>query len=65
MVDLKARALRCNRTSWQLLGGTALHDLFANLLTKLSNAFDYYTTDYVPVSEYQVYKYYNLNMTGT
>lgn len=51
------------RGNW--LSGTTLHDLFANLLTKVNNAFDYYATDYVPVGEYQVYKYYNLNMTGT
>jgi len=41
-----------------------LHDLFANLLTK-SDPLDYNATDYAPAPEYQVYKYYNLNMTGS
>lgn len=36
----------------------------ANLLTKEADPFDYAATDYLPVGEYQVYKYYNLNMTG-
>ncbi|KAH8897924.1 hypothetical protein GQ53DRAFT_637203 [Thozetella sp. PMI_491] len=46
------------------LGGTALHDLFANLITKSANPWDYAATDYVSAPGYQVYKYYNLNMTG-
>lgn len=46
------------------LSGTTLHDLFANLLTKKNNPYDYYATDYVSAPGYQVYKYYNLNMTG-
>lgn len=50
------------RGNW--LGDTALHDLMANLLTKEADPYDYAATDYVPVGEYQVYKYYNLNMTG-
>lgn len=50
------------RGNW--LGGDTLHDLMANLLTKTADPFDYAATDYVPVGEYQVYKYYNLNMTG-
>lgn len=53
---------------WGLLGnwnsGTALHDLFANLLTKESDPNDYAATDYVAAPGYWVYKYYNLNMTG-
>lgn len=53
---------------WGLLGnwnsGTALHDLFANLLTKESDPDDYAATDYVAAPGYWVYKYYNLNMTG-
>jgi hypothetical protein len=36
----------------------------ANLLTKKSNPTDYKATDYVAAPEYDVYKYYNLNMTG-
>lgn len=51
------------RGNW--LGGTTLHDLFANLLTKYADPFNYTATDYAPAGEYQVYKYYNLNMTGT
>jgi hypothetical protein len=49
------------RGNW--LGGTELHDLMANLVSK-GNPSDYYAKDYFPVSEYQVYKYYNMNMTG-
>lgn len=50
------------RGNW--LSGYALHDLFANLLAKYNGAFNYTATDYAPAGEYQVYKYYNLNMTG-
>ena len=46
------------------LGGTALHDLFAEVLTKRLNRLDYTATDYAPAPEYQVYKYYNLDITG-
>jgi hypothetical protein len=45
-------------------GGTQLHDLFAGLLTKKSNAANYAATDYAAAPGYLVYKYYNLNMTG-
>lgn len=41
-----------------------MHDLFANLRTKTSEPLDYNATDYASAPEYQVYKYYNLNMTG-
>ncbi|CZR61986.1 uncharacterized protein PAC_11883 [Phialocephala subalpina] len=50
------------RGNWE--GGTALHDLMANLLTKTVNAFIYNATDYVPAPEYPVYTYYATNMTG-
>ncbi|KAJ5122932.1 hypothetical protein N7448_009029, partial [Penicillium atrosanguineum] len=50
------------RGNW--LSGWNLHDLFANLLTKSSEPLDYNATDYASAPEYQVYKYYNLNMTG-
>ncbi|KAJ5166095.1 uncharacterized protein N7482_004876 [Penicillium canariense] len=36
----------------------------ANLLTKKSDPTDYNATDYASAPEFQVYKYYNLNMTG-
>ena len=48
--------------NWQ--GGTVLHDLFANLLTKKSNPKDYGGTDYASAPGYWVYKYYAQNMTG-
>ncbi|KAH8799459.1 glycoside hydrolase family 39 protein [Xylogone sp. PMI_703] len=48
--------------NWQ--GGTVLHDLFANLLTKHSNPQDYAATDYAPAPGYWVYHYYATNMTG-
>lgn len=51
------------RGNW--LGGWPLHDLLANLLTKRSDPLDYNATDYAAGPEYQVYKYYNLNMTGS
>ncbi|KAJ5734950.1 uncharacterized protein N7483_000075 [Penicillium malachiteum] len=50
------------RGNWQSL--CVLHDLFANLLTKVSDPTTCTDTDYVAAPEYQVYKYYNLNMTG-
>ncbi|KAJ5699139.1 hypothetical protein N7462_001144 [Penicillium macrosclerotiorum] len=50
------------RGNW--LSGWTLHDLMANLLTKKSDPSDYNATDYASAPEYQVYKYYNLNMTG-
>jgi hypothetical protein len=51
------------RGNW--LSGWNLHDLLANLLTKKSDPLDYNATDYASSPEYQVYKYYNLNMTGS
>ncbi|KAJ5889367.1 hypothetical protein N7504_010177 [Penicillium tannophilum] len=50
------------RGNWQSL--CVLHDLFANLLTKVVDPTVCTETDYVSAPEYQVYKYYNLNMTG-
>jgi hypothetical protein len=47
------------------LAGSTLHDLMANLLTKKNDPFNYTATDYITAGEYQVYKYYYLNMTGT
>jgi hypothetical protein len=49
--------------NWQ--SGTTLHDLFANLLTKVADPFDYQATDYAMAPGYPVYQYYNLNMTGS
>ncbi|KAI1325736.1 glycoside hydrolase superfamily [Xylariaceae sp. FL0255] len=53
---------------WGLLGnwqsGYTLHDLFANLLTKTDDPFDYTATDYAAAPGYWVYKYYTQNMTG-
>lgn len=48
--------------NWQ--GGTTLHDLFANLLTKKANPRDYGAIDYAGAPGYWVYKYYAQNMTG-
>lgn len=50
------------RGNWQ--SGTALHDLMANLLTKVKDPFNYIATDYAPAPEYPVYQYYYQNMTG-
>ena len=50
------------RGNW--LSGWNLHDLMADLLTKAANPLDYNATDYVSAPEYQVYKYYYMNMTG-
>ncbi|KAK7936074.1 hypothetical protein PG985_001569 [Apiospora marii] len=48
--------------NWQ--GGTTLHDLFANLLTKARNPRDYAAADYAAAPGYHVYRYYARNMTG-
>ncbi|KAK7967168.1 uncharacterized protein PG986_001445 [Apiospora aurea] len=48
--------------NWQ--GGTTLHDLFANLLTKSRNPRDYGASDYAAAPGYHVYRYYARNMTG-
>lgn len=48
--------------NWQ--GGTTLHDLFANLLTKSRNPRDYAATDYAAAPGFHVYRYYARNMTG-
>lgn len=52
--------LRGNR-----LSGWSLHDLLANPPTKNANPHNYNATDYVSAPEFQVYNYYNLNMTGS
>ncbi|RDW59995.1 glycoside hydrolase-3 [Coleophoma crateriformis] len=49
------------RGNW--LSGWQLHDFLASLLGK-SNTSDATGTGYYPNGDYQVYKYYNLNMTG-
>ncbi len=54
------------RGNW--LSGFALHDFLANLLGKPNagtSAYDPTGGGYWPVGEWQVYKYYHLNMTGT
>jgi len=53
------------RGNW--LSGYQLHDLLASLLTKpgMPNSYSYTDANYVPNGEWQVYKYYNMNMTGT
>jgi hypothetical protein len=50
------------RGNW--LSGCHLHDFMASLLGK-SDDNSCTAGGYVPNGEYQVYKYYNLNMTGT
>lgn len=53
------------RGNW--LSGYELHDLLASLLSKpnANNAeYNYTSTGYYPVGEWQVYKYYYTNMTG-
>lgn len=50
------------RGNWQ--SGCVLRDLMANLLTKTSDPEACTATDYAAAPEYEVYKYYNLNMTG-
>lgn len=50
------------RGNW--LSGCQLHDFMASLLGKSDNN-ACSVTGYYPNGEYQVYKYYNLNMTGT
>ena len=59
---INAHGLRGN---W--LSGYALHDLMASLLSKPGAESDYSNTStgYFPNGDYQVYKYCNLNMTGT
>ncbi|KAJ6122214.1 hypothetical protein N7512_004679 [Penicillium capsulatum] len=47
------------------LSKLSLHDLLANLLTRTSDPHNYNATDYAAAPEFQVYKYYNLNMTGS
>lgn len=49
--------------NWQ--GGTVLHDLFANILTKTNSPTTYAETDYTAAPNYWVYHYYTQNMTGT
>ncbi|KAI9655101.1 MAG: hypothetical protein M1821_005584 [Bathelium mastoideum] len=53
------------RGNW--LSGYELHDLMASLISKPnadSSSYSYTGTGYYPVGEWQVYKYYNQNMTG-
>ena len=53
------------RGNW--LSGCALHDLFGSLLGKpnaQSSSYPCTGTGYYPNGEWEVYKYYNLNMTG-
>ncbi|OJJ42551.1 hypothetical protein ASPZODRAFT_76619 [Penicilliopsis zonata CBS 506.65] len=50
------------RGNW--MDGLTLHDLFANLLTKIDDPYNYTATDYAAAPEWQVYRYYNTNMTG-
>lgn len=52
------------RGNW--LSGFALHDFMASLLSKPGAQSDYSNTStgYFPNGDYQVYKYYNLNMVG-
>lgn len=49
------------RGNW--LSGTQLHDFLASLLSK-PDPTNPTSAGYSPNGEYQVYKYYNLNMTG-
>lgn len=46
------------------LSSTTLHDLFANLLTKKSDPYNYKATDYAAAPGWWVYRYYAQNMTG-
>lgn len=52
------------RGNW--LSGYQLHDFLASLLStpNMPNDFDYSSDDYFANGDYQLYKYYNLNMTG-
>lgn len=53
------------RGNW--LSGYELHDLMASLVSKPNantSAYSYTATGYYPNGEFQVYKYYNQNMTG-
>lgn len=59
---INAQGLRGN---W--LGGTSLHDFMASLLSKPNAGTSSYSPTaggYFPNGDFQVYKYYNLNMTG-
>lgn len=60
-----SRLERCNaiglRGNW--LSGCQLHDFMASLLGKTTTS-DCTGTGYYPNGEYEVYKYYNLKMTG-
>jgi hypothetical protein len=59
---VNAQGLRGN---W--LSGWSLHDFLASLLSKPNAGTSSYSetaTGYFPNGDYQVYKYYNLNMTG-
>lgn len=59
---VNAQGLRGN---W--LSGWSLHDFLASLLSKPGAGTSSYSetgTGYFPNGDYQVYKYYNLNMTG-
>lgn len=53
------------RGNW--LSGYQLHDFLASLLSKpgaQDSSYSYTSNNYYPNGDYQVYKYYNLNMTG-
>jgi len=53
------------RGNW--LSGGQLHDFLASLLSKpnaSTSSYNYTEGGYFPNGDYQVYKYYNLNMTG-
>jgi hypothetical protein len=59
---VNAQGLRGN---W--LSGNKLHDFMASLVSKPNadtSSYSYTATGYFPNGDYQVYKYYNLNMTG-
>lgn len=58
---INAHGLRGN---W--LSGYQLHDFMASLISKPDAlaAYSANSTSYYPVGDYEVYKYYNLNMTG-
>jgi hypothetical protein len=46
------------------LNGCSLHDFFAQMIFKVAKTNDCGATDYAPNSQYQVYKYYHMSMTG-
>jgi hypothetical protein len=59
---INAHGLRGN---W--LGGDRLHDFMASLASKpnaTTSSYNYTGTGYFPNGDYQVYKFYNLDMTG-